>query len=287
MKRPLLFAALILAAAEARPAAAEAPPAPAIKLVAAGKGALRPLRFTPKKGARQTLVTTSQDSSAKGLRGKLPPVEPEPAIRLTSDVEVTDVTAAGDVRSTFVYRKLEAVEDRTTPPEVARRLTGMLGALDGTRGHAVVTSRGVVKSSDLEIPKAATPELRQNLESLRSMASQIAAPMPEEPIGVGAKWDMRLTVTVGELTVQQQSSHELVELDGTRGKIKIALKQQGKGSGSGNLTMTSTGHGEISFDLTRAVPVQARLEMRTEVELDFDGKRLAMLKTSVTTMMAR
>jgi hypothetical protein len=116
---------------------------------------------------------------------------------------------------------------------------------------------------------------------------QIAQPLPEEPVGVGAKWDTTLTVTIGELTVQQHATQELVELDGTRGKIKLVLRQQGKGSGAGNLTLKATGQGEMAFDLARPVPVRAQLDMRIEVELDADGKRLAMLKTSTMTLESR
>lgn len=92
---------------------------------------------------------------------------------------------------------------------------------------------------------------------------------------------------IGELTGQQTTSHEFVELDGTRGKLKLVLKQQGKGSGSGNLTTAATGKGEILFDLTGLAPSHAKLELRTDVELDFDGKRLALRKTSVMSLAVR
>jgi hypothetical protein len=55
---------------------------------------------------------------------------------------------------------------------------------------------------------------------------------------------------------------------------------RGSGSRAPDLRTTATGTGEISFDLTRVLPMQARLELRTEIELE----QLALQKTSVMTL---
>lgn len=279
-----LVVASVLVAVAARPVVADPRPAPTVKLVTAGKGALRPLRLAPVNGTKQKIVITSQDTTAKGLRGKLPPAELEPEIRMKSYVVVTEVAPSGDVHYVLAYGKFEAIEDKAAQPEVARQMNGVLGTLAGTKGRFVVTSRGIVKEVDVEVATAAAPETRAAIEGFGAAMGQIAQPLPEEPVGVGAKWDTTLTVTIGEMTVQQHTAQELVELDGTRGKIKLTLRQQGKGRGTGNLTLKATGQGEISFDLARPVPVRARLDTRIEVELDADGKRLAMLKTSAMTL---
>ncbi|HSJ63449.1 MAG TPA: hypothetical protein VK922_06015, partial [Gemmatimonadaceae bacterium] len=278
-----LLVALVLVLAAARPAAADAPPAPTVKLVTAGKGTLRPLRFTPAKGAKHTLVMTSQEASARGARGKLPPLEQGPAVRMTIELVVTGVAPGGDIRYEYVYRKVEVVEDRTTKPDVVAQMNSMLGALVGTKGHVVHTSRGIVKESDITVAPGAGPVLRESMEGLRSALNQAMQPLPEEPLGVGARWNTTLTAQVGQVTIQQQASHELVELDGTRGKIKVTLKQQGKDNLPGDLRLAATGTGEISFDLTRVPPTQARLELRTEIELE----QLALRKSSVMTLTSR
>jgi hypothetical protein len=159
-----LIVASVLVAVDARSASAEPRPAPTVKLVAAGKGALRPLRLALAKGAKQTVVITSQDATAKGLRGKLSAPEREPAIRMTSDIEVTAAAPGGDARYELVYRKIEAIEDKAAQPEMARQLNGLLGGLAGTKGRFVVTSRGIVKEVNVEVAPAAAPEMRAAIE---------------------------------------------------------------------------------------------------------------------------
>ncbi len=278
-----LLVALVLVLAAARPAAADAPPAPVLKLVTAGKGALRPLRFKPTKGAKHTIVMTTQEASVRGERGKLPPLEQAPAVRMTIELLVTDVAAGGDIRYEYVYRKVEVVEDKATNPDVVGQMNFMLGGLVGTTARIVQTSRGVVKESDITVAPTAGSALRENLEGVHSTLNQVMQPLPEERLGVGARWNTTLTAKVGQVTLQQHASHELVEFDGTRGKIKVVLKQQGKDNLPGDLRTAATGTSEISFDLTRVLPTQARLELRTEIELE----KLALHKTSVTTLTSR
>jgi hypothetical protein len=267
---------------------ADALPAPTLKLIAAGQAPRTQLRFTPKQGTKRTLVLTSQDSKARGLKGKLPPLEESPAIRTTIAVEVTEVNATGDVRYKFAYEKVEVVESKATKSsEAARQLNAALAVLVGLKGHAVVTNRGITKELELQVPPNATPQARNAIDAARSVLGQIAEPLPEEAVGIGAKWQSSTTVTAGELTAQSTVTHELVELAQTRAKVKITMTVHGKGSGDGNLTTDTSASGEKSLDLTSVVPSQAKLDLRTEVGLDADGKRLAQLSTTKLTVVGR
>src|SRR5215468_8250525 len=115
----LLVAGVVLACSAL--AFADTPPTPTIKLLSAGSGPLRQLRFAPKKGTKRTMLVTTQESKARGLVGKLPPPEAQPAIRFAIDLEVVDVATNGDVRYRFAYREVKAVADKVTP-EVARQV---------------------------------------------------------------------------------------------------------------------------------------------------------------------
>lgn len=278
---------ITLVVAMTQSAAADAPPAPAIKLVTPGKGERRALRFTPTKGDKQTLVVTSQETKTRGGRGKKLPTERGATTRMTITHEVVDVSTAGDTRYEYVYRNAEVVEDGTTTADVVRQTKAVIQALVGTKGHSVVTNRGIVKEFAVAPPQGATPEARQDVEQTASIMQQMTDALPDEPIGVGAKWTTTMTVVSGELTVQTTTTHELVELSGTRGKIKLSIKMQGKGSGPGTLTTATTGTGERSFDLKRVVPMQVRLDAQTETKLDVDGEQLFLLSTSKMTATSR
>ncbi len=280
----LLLALLLLAA----PALVRADTVPSrtLKLTAAGQGARKPLRFVPTKGAKRTVVITSQESTARGLLGKLPPLEASPSVRTTFEVEVKDVTTDGDIHYEFTYQKSELVADKSTSPDLARQLTAGLAAFVGLKGQAVVTSRGITKELELVPPANATPLVQQATAVARGMMSQIIEPLPEEAIGVGAKWQTSSTVTVDEITAQTTVNHELVALADTRATIKMTLTVHGKGSRAGNLTTETSASGETTLDLTSIAPLQAKLALRTTIGLDMDGKRMGQLVTQKMTVVS-
>ena len=58
-------------------------------------------------------------------------------------------------------------------------------------------------------------------------------------------------------------------------------------SKDGKLTTSTKGRGEIVFDLAMVGPSSAKLDLRTEVELDADGIKLTQVNTSTSTITSR
>lgn len=280
MKRLVLLLALVFAPA----VAADAQPAATLKLVSDGKGAKQRLRFAPTKGAKYTIVSTSQESKTRGLKGKLGPAETTPLIRSTIEVEVTDVTKDGDLHYAFAYKKIEVVPDTRTKPEVVKAYETALAVAVAIKGTAVVTNRGLTKQVNFETPADASQELRNAVEMARSTMTQIALPLPEEEIGVGAQWQTTFGTTVGEITANTKVTYQLVLLANSKAKLKITTIVKGKGSGAGNLTTDTTGDGETEINLSSMIPTSSSAALRTEVGLDMDGKRLVQVGTTKVTM---
>jgi hypothetical protein len=284
----LLIAVLALVIAPSL-AHADAPAPPTIKVLSAGKAPTSPLRFKPKQGAKVMVEIVRQTATASGQKGKLPALAPELPVRITLDLDISDVQANGDFRVDLVYRKLEA-DTTKMQPELARKFNMQRAGVVGLKGHTVVTARGVTKETGLTIPASATPEQRKQLETFRGMLDHIVSPFPEDPVGIGARWESSLTVQVpngsGTLVVQQTTTFELVELAGTRGKLAITLNQTGKSS-DGKLTTSLRGKGEIGFDLAKFGGGVVRLESRSEITRDDGDIPLVRVDTTTTTFTSR
>jgi hypothetical protein len=268
-------------------ARADAPAPPELKIVSTGKGPTKQLRFEAKKGTKLTMEIVQESAMARGPKGKVPKPEPTPQVRTALDLDITDVQPNGDFRIDLVYRKAE-MDTSKLPPDAAKNVNALLGGLVGTKGYAVVTARGVTKDTGLDVTPSAPPELKQQLEALRSLQGQIVSPFPEEAVGVGARWESNMTVEApeasGSLVVKQNAKYELVELAGTRGKMTITLSQSGK-SKDGKLTTAVTGKGEVVFDLAKVGVTTARFEMRSEVSLedkDFHGGQVNTTSATLT-----
>src|SRR5690348_8105034 len=108
MKRLVVALAFLTSAA---PAGADTQPVSAIKLVSAGKAPLKVLRVTPVKGTRSTLIAVEDGASARGVHGSVPPLQKTPTVTSTVDLDIVDVTAAGDARYALVYRDVAIADD--------------------------------------------------------------------------------------------------------------------------------------------------------------------------------
>jgi hypothetical protein len=174
-------------------------------------------------------------------------------------------------------------------PFVAEQVKSMLKALVGSTGTAVVSNRGVTRESKLNLNESASPQIKSALGGVVQSLDQLSNPLPEEPIGVGAKWEVGTRLEQNGLKVQQVTTYELVALEGASGKLKISMKQSAdpqKVSAAGMppgmqaqlKSFSSTGSGESSFDLGRIVPSSSNVSASTDMSLStsIQGQTQAM-----------
>jgi hypothetical protein len=275
MKQLVVALALVLSFAGA--AGADTPPPSKVKLLAAGKDP-KPLRFAPKKGTKRTLTSTMTHSAARGLAGKITALEPQPGVKILIDLAIAEASA-DKFRCDYVYRKPEVLGDKSKIPA---GMVDVIKAFDGIKGSFVATNRGVLVDS--KISSTSNKIANESLQMMQSTMQQVVSAMPEEAVGVGAKWVTTSTVVAGELTVTMDATYELVELAGTKLKLKSSIKGKGKGKGAGNLTVDITGKAEIEVDLALAIPTRMLYQTRTEVGLDLDGKRLGQVSETSTEL---
>lgn len=285
MKRLLL--ALVCALASST--AVAAPSAPTVKLVSAGKKATAPIRFAPKKGATQSGVMTVTSAISMGAPGKMPPATKVPPVRIVMDVVVSDVKPSGDFRYDVKMHDPEVLADKSTPDAVVQAMKDAMKGLGGLTGYAVLTSRGFVQETKLNIPAGATPQMRQMLEGMQQAMAQIAAPLPEEAVGPGAKWNTTVNTTMNGIVIAQVASYEIREIKGTSVKLKITLAQTGKSAPGAPavVTLRGKGSGETTYELTAVMPTLGKMKMRSEAGTTLDGKKLVMVNETEMTVTSK
>lgn len=265
-------------------AASDAPlaGAPVVKLIDAGKGAKRQLRLTPKKGGTRTMVMTMKMAMKIAIGANSMPQQTLPTMKLTMNTKITDVSASGDIKYTFVVKQPDVIADKDASG-MADQLKDKLKGIAGMSGYAVVTNRGFTKEADFNIPADADPQMKQIMDSFKQSLYQIAAPLPEEAVGVGAKWDTIMQMTYNGMTLDQTASTELVELTGDIGKLKLSITQSAKpqkitanGMQVDVLSLASTGNSETTIDLKQVTPSQAAITSHSDAKMDAGGTKVAM-----------
>ena len=257
--------------------------APTVKLVEAGKDPKKPLRFTAKKGMKKSLTTTMTMSMT--MQGGANPMPPQtiPPIQMVVDLKVTDVSADGDIRYEFVLKQPTVVAGKNDNKMVVDAMKETVKGMTGLTGHAVVTNRGFTREADVKMLANANPQTVQLVESLKQSMTSIAAPVPEEAVGVGAKWDTITTLSQNGMTFVQTATNHLTALKGTKATLAITIKQDAKPQKITTQGVTfdlekysGAGSGETQFDLAGLVPSSAKMGMKSEMAMSASGQKIGM-----------
>jgi hypothetical protein len=283
MKALLLAVVIGLGSAQAacdKGSRATATSGPEIKVIEAGSGPKQTLRFTAQKGLKKVMVMAMDMGMTIDVGGS-PRDQQVPTMKMTMDLTVTDVAANGDIRYEFKLRDPEVVDDPSNPSvgAVKQALAGM----SGLSGSAVVTNRGFAKQVEVNVPPGATPQVAQFVDSLKQSMGQISAPLPEEPVGVGAKWETTQKLEQNGLKLQQVATNELTHLDGNTITFDVAIKQTAapqkivKDGVTVDLqSYSGSGTGRTTIDLTQLVPKAGHVAMKSDMQMVAGGQQLGM-----------
>jgi hypothetical protein len=249
---------------------------PVITLLDPGAEPRRPLRYQLIQGAEEALLMRTNMTIETRTDGAPMPAVEYPPVVMTMRLRITDKLVADQARYVFA---LEAVEVEDAPgvlPEVLASMREHFRAVTGMTGSAQVDARGFNWDARMDMPQGLTPAVRQMMDSASKGMDQVSAPLPAEPVGQGARWELRQTIEQNGVLLQQRTLFELLELDGDRGVLATTITQHADGqpmsipgmpAGTAELlSLDSAGSGRIHFDLGRLVP-RSTLEMRSDYAL--------------------
>jgi hypothetical protein len=169
------------------------------KLVEPGAEPRAPRRYAFAVGKPEVRVGQVRVVITVAAPGRPPEQQAEPALELTMKL-----STKGASKGTFPFdvrlEKAGLAEGQGLDPRSAAEAQKQLGPLVGLAAKLDITPRGMVGelafAGDEKMAKPGTAEVLQMLQQTLEFA---AVPFPEEPIGLGAKWEMS-TVSVAQGT---------------------------------------------------------------------------------------
>jgi hypothetical protein len=265
----------------------EAPPpsddTPVVKLLDPGQQPRTPLRFKIEKGLRQTMVMEIKMEMSMEMGGQKLPIPQMPAQRMTMEVAVSDVSAAGETTYDFKFTGIELTETENSPAAVVDAMKKAMKPLEGMSGAAVITNRGIVEKADFRVPDNVEPSARQILDSMQQSVKQLSDVLPEEAVGPGAKWQVTYKISSGGVKMAQVATNELVSIQGDVAKIKTTIVQkaesqdvQAPGVPAGIkmrlVGLKSNGSGESTLSLRKLIPQAAKMDLNSDFNMEIgDG----------------
>lgn len=157
-----------------------------------------------------------------------------------------------------------------------------LQGLVGFRGTSLVTPRGVVERARFHYPAGMTAQSRQIVQGLEQQMRQLTTQLPAQPVGVGARWRVRIPIKGPPMRFVSVLTYRLLRR--TRDSVQVALSltgfappqriaYPGKAIAGMRLwlrNMTAHGKGRMTFSLDRPAvsgSLTAAQEMDSELRM--------------------
>jgi hypothetical protein len=196
-----------------------------VKLTSAGRVPRVPLRYAMPLGMKAKVdmtLTTEASMDMSGLQAKLP------MLSLLAGVElrVNDVSSDGEMGLDIAFVSMEL--DRTNPRvdlAAASQVEAWLAGLIPFRGTIVITNRGIVVSDGMDLGAMPKTPARDSLRDFVWLTEHITPVLPDDAVGVGAKWESRQAFHREGMTSFHRVEYEVTSIADGVIKLKTSINQ--------------------------------------------------------------
>lgn len=249
---------------------------PEIKLLEPGSEPRKVLRLHPKAGDKQAVTLTLV--MAMGMKaGEMETPMKMPGMTFTMDSTVKDVSSEGDITYETVMNEAKVAEDSDAMPQL---VTAMKTALEGAKGiksTGVLSAQGIPKNTELDVPANADAQLRQVMDQTKDSFKNLSAPLPQEAVGQGGRWEVRQAIKSQGMTLNQTTVFQIVSIEGDRVTATSTINQTAPNQKIQNPAMqgvkldltklAGSGKGSITFDLGHLMPLASSVDSHTDMSM--------------------
>lgn len=247
-----------------------------VKLLDPGAEPRKALRLHPQPGEKQAvLLTLKVDMDVPGMTGPKAPKIPE--VTIPADVSIEKVAPNGDISFDLVLGEAGLGTNVSLPPQQVAAAKMAFATVRGLSVSMVMSSHGSGRLVDIKAPAGAAPQIEQAISKAKETISTVhtASPifaLPEEPVGQGAKWEVKTTIETNGMDMDQTSTFQLTSVDGDHISVSktvdFTLKgtpQQAKSPAAtpmpmGSMDMNGNLTANSAMDLSKLMPLQSTLD---------------------------
>jgi hypothetical protein len=269
-----LFALIVIALAASpralpqTPAAAGYPAlgeAAVVTLLAPGAEPRSRLRYAIPASYKGRMLMTTGISVSMTLGGTTLPAMPMPVMKMAADMSVTGVSASGDVSYNLAFAEMTVDAGPGVDAAASAAMQAAASGLSAVRGSATVSNRGVTRDLKIDLDQITNPALKQTMAQFSTSMQNTSMPLPEEAVGVGARWQVRQTTSANGILTYQNSVYEIVSVGGPAVALTLKVDQTAPAQAVSNPSLppgaqmqledlTGTGTGTIQLRLDALIP---------------------------------
>jgi hypothetical protein len=246
-----------------------------VELLVVGAQPTEKFRLRPVPGSRQQLALIWQIQTQVKVGEQAIPSIQMPTMTATLESTVSQVDPNGDIHYTIVYRQIDVQNDGNLPPALAAQFKTQLQPLEGLTGNYVISEFGAPRSVQMTFPATMTPLQQSVLNQFSQSVTNLSAPLPNQPIGISAKWRQTTPIAVNGATVNQTTTYELTDRQAGIATIKLQIEQIANGQtlqsglpGMGDLkikALRTIGIGQMVWNSQQPLPNRSTIEMNAKL----------------------
>lgn len=210
--------------------------------------------------------------------------KPKPKIKLPATVmklqtTVTRVDSNGDIHYQFSYSDADVVDDPTVSPQVLKAMRAQIKKIVGASGSCIVDNRGQTKAYTFVLPEGLDQNIKQMLAQISNSPEQLSSPVPQQAIGIGAKWRVSSSPNLGGIQLNRITTYQLINLQNNIATLKVDSEQHATpqdltrpGLPAGTTltlkSLNSQGQGQVIMGLKRLLPIHSKVSMHSDNEIN-------------------
>ena len=197
-----------------------------------------------------------------------------PRMGMTLDGSAGETNAAGEWK---ILASLVDISVDGKGPQAEQMAAAMRPQIASMKGLAInywLSPKGRVRDVKVELPKGLPKAAEALVAGLNQSFESMVAPLPVEPVGLGAKWQVVSRMSASGADLLQSATYTLKARDGAHATLDMTTTQlsasdaiNALGSPGGAVTrvkaFSSGGSGTTKIDTTSVVPESGTTTMKT------------------------
>lgn len=199
--------------------------APLVRLLDAGAEPRAELRYAVTTATKASLeMTMDLQLVLRMAENPLPTASLPPMVM----VFAADLGAPGTgdgIRVSSSLRSSKSKGRDAAERKIGVALDPKLAKLVGMTMDYVLDNRGFVREATLTLPPDLPADMAETVDQMRQSLTSLAVPLPAEPVGVGARWQVLKRITAGGVDTAQLGSYTMIGRVGDDVELAVDVVQ--------------------------------------------------------------
>lgn len=255
---------------------------PIVRVLEQGAEPRSDLSYVLTKGTSQKMAMAMDMAVGVKTHGQAMPQTPMPRMTMTFDTSVADKNAGGDFKIDSRLTATSVDPNGGQQEQMAKALRPQIDAMKGLGMIYWVTPKGHVHDVKLDVPPSVPAAAQQIMNGMSQSFESMVTPLPSDPVGVGAKWQVVSRISTGGADILQSAIYTLKSRSGPKATLEVTIlqlaandtihtAQMPAGMSAKVRTFTSGGNGTTQVDTKSVTPEGGTMTLKTTMDIAVQG----------------